>query len=112
MHVLRTISVIICLVMSIMVLVSGTAIAQGGGKSLAELKTQAKKIKIGPADGSTEAEVIALMGQPAKVTEDVKALRGGRVLRERKILTYGPNAEIVIIILKKTGKVANIKYSD
>ena len=110
MYFLLRFAVLICLFLSTVVLVSGPAIAQGMGKSLAELTTQAKKIKIGPGAGSTEAEVIALMGQPAKVTEDIKAFRSGRDLRERKILTYGPNGEIVIVIMKDTGKVGNIKY--
>ena len=110
MHFLLRFSVLICLFLSTMVLVSGAAIAQGMGNSLAELNTQAKKIKIGPAEGSTEADVIALMGQPTKVTEDIKAFKSGRDLRERKVLAYGPNDEIVIVIMKDTGKVGNVKY--
>jgi hypothetical protein len=109
MHYLRKVSVLICLVLSIMVLVSGAAIAQGGGKSLQELKSQAQKIKI---RHTTEAEVISLMGQPAKSKEALKAIRGGREIIERKILSYGPNDDIVIIIRKSSGKVVNVKYSD
>jgi hypothetical protein len=106
---LRKVAVFIGLVLCIMVLVSGVAIAQGGGKSLQELKAQAQKIKLRQ---TTEAEVIALMGPPAKSTEDIKMVRGGREMRERKLLSYGPNDDIIVIILKSNGKVYNVKYSD
>jgi hypothetical protein len=108
MHYLRKVSVLICLVLSIMVLVSRAANAQGGGKSLQELKSQAQEMK---RRQTTEAEVISLMGQPAKTKEDLKAVRGGREIIERKILSYGPNDDIVIIIRKSNGKVVNVKYS-
>ncbi|MBU4357196.1 MAG: hypothetical protein KJ822_17920 [Proteobacteria bacterium] len=106
MHFLRRLSVLICLVLSYMVLVSGAAFAQGGGKSLQELRSQAEKIKFRE---TTEAEVISLMGQPAKTEEDIKTYGGG-VLRERKILSYGPSDDIVIVIMKSDGKVYNVKY--
>ena len=107
MHLLRRVLVLICLVLSAMVLVSGAGFAQGAGKSLQELKSQAEKIKFRE---TTEAEVISLMGQPAKIEEDLKAYRGGRELRERKILSYGPNDDIVVVIMKSDGKVYNVKY--
>jgi hypothetical protein len=104
---LRSTTVIMMVLFAASLLVHAAANAQGGGKSLAELTAQAQKIKI----GATEAEVIALMGQPAKIKEDVKASLGGRKVRERKLLSYGPNNEIVIVILKDTGMVGNIKYA-
>lgn len=107
MHFLLRVSVLICLVLSTVVLDSGVASAQGEGKSLQELKSQAEKIKLRE---TTEAEVISLMGQPGKTEEDIKAYRGGRDLRKRKILSYGPNDDIVIVIMKSDGKVYNVKY--
>lgn len=49
------------------VMTCGSVSAQGGGKSLPELSTQVQKIKVWE---TTETEVISLLGQPSKVSEE------------------------------------------
>jgi len=92
------------------VMTCGSVSAQGGGKTLPELRAEAQKIKVGE---TTEAEVISLLGQPSKTSEDSKPIQSARQFLELKKLFYGPENNIVVIIDKSTGKVTkvNIKPS-
>jgi hypothetical protein len=106
----RYLRVIVFLAFAAGVMTCGSVSAQGGGKSLPELRAQAQKIKVGE---TTEAEVISLLGQPSKTFEESKPRAGARDFKEIKKLFYGPENNIVVIIDKSTGKVtkANIKPS-
>ena len=92
------------------VMTCGSVSAQGGGKSLPELSTQVQKIKVWE---TTETEVISLLGQPSKTSEESKPIQSARQFLELKKLFYGPANNIVVIIDKSTGKVTklNIKPS-
>jgi hypothetical protein len=102
--------VIVFLAFAAGVMTCGSVSAQGGGKSLPELKAQAQKIKVGE---TTEAQVISLLGQPSKTSEESKPIQSARQFLELKKLFYGPENNIVVIIDKSTGKVTkvNIKPS-
>jgi hypothetical protein len=75
--------------------------------SLQDLQAKAAGIKAGP-DGHTEAQVRALMGEPKSVEIDEKIVGAGRVLK-RKLLSYGPNGEIIVIIDAEYGYVRAVK---
>ena len=106
----RYLGVIVFLAFAAGVITCGSVSAQGGGKSLPELRAEAQKIKVGE---TTEAEVISLLGQPSKTSEESKPRAGGRDFKEIKKLFYGPENNIVVGIDKSTGKVTrvNIKPS-
>lgn len=107
----RYLRVIVFLAFAAGVMTCGSVSAQGGGKSLPELRAEAQKIKVGEA---TEAEVISLLGQPSKTSEESKPIQTrARQFLELKKLFYGPENNIVVIIDKSTGKVTkvNIKPS-
>jgi len=106
----RYLRVIVFLAFAAGVMTCGSVSAQGGGKSLPELRAEAQKIKVGE---TTEAEVISLLGQPSKTSEDSKPIQSARQFLELKKLFYGPENNIVVIIDKSTGKVTkvNIKPS-
>ena len=101
---------LVFLAFAAVVMICGSVSALGGGKSLPELSAQAQKIKVGD---TTEAEVISLLGQPSKTSEESKPIQSARQFLELKKLFYGPENNIVVIIDKPTGKVTkvNIKPS-
>jgi hypothetical protein len=101
---LRHRSIVIWLIVSAM-LVFGVANAQEGGKSLADLKEKAQKIKVGE---TTEAEVISLLGNPSKIKEGMKTRGSGREIRDEKRFFYGPNHDVGVRIDQSTGKVYRI----
>jgi hypothetical protein len=62
-----------------------------GPQSLSYLTSQAQKIKVGY---TKEAEVIALLGQPASVNTKTKTRKAA--MEEVKIFKYGPKEGIII----------------
>jgi hypothetical protein len=67
--------------------------------------SQLDKIKI----GMTEPEVKAILGEPSKVEDKTKPIRGGREFVEVRVLSYGSEEGADLIFLsKQTGKVYKV----
>ena len=69
--------------------------APEGTQSLPYLISQAQKIKLG---STKEAEVIALLGQPASEKTKTKTRRQEMGAVEVKIIKYGPKKNLIIHI--------------
>lgn len=71
-------------------------------------KAQVEKVQV----GMSESQVRDILGEPAKVEEDVKLVRGGKDRLERKTLTYksssGADDKYFIYINKQDGKVYKV----
>jgi hypothetical protein len=68
-------------------------------------RTQLDKIII----GMTEPEVKVILGEPSKVEDRTKPVRGGREFVEIRVLSYGSEEGADFIFLsKKTGKVIKV----
>lgn len=87
------------------ILTCGWVSAQAGGKSLPELRAQAEKIK---AWETTEAEVISLLGEPSKTSEEIRPIKSARQILQLKKLFYGPEDNIVVTIDKTYSKVTHV----
>ena len=73
-----------------------------GQKPISFYVSEAKKIKVGQ---TTEGEVIALLGEPAKRDTRVKVIAAGGAIEEN--LLYGPNPEgryVVIVMVNPNTK--------
>ena len=67
--------------------------------------SQLQKIKV----GMTEAEVKAILGEPSKAEDKMKATLGGRKIFEQRVLSYGSEEGAdLILINKETGKVSKV----
>jgi hypothetical protein len=102
---LQRVSMVVLLMFVAVILAFIPVKAQEEVKSVQELTAQALKIKIGE---TTESEVISLLGQPSKISEGMKARRGGREIQDEKKVVYGPQNEIVVFINKSTSKVIKV----
>ena len=69
--------------------------APEGSQSLSYLTSQAQKIKLG---STKEAEVIALLGQPASEKTKTKTRKQEMGPVEVKIFKYGPEKNLIIYI--------------
>jgi hypothetical protein len=99
----RVASLLLVLVATVML----TGICFAAEDSLEVLQAKAATIKPG-ADGDKEEQVRALMGEPKAIRTDEKIVGVGNVLK-RRILEYGPNGEIMVIIDIPYGHVRAVK---
>jgi hypothetical protein len=67
--------------------------------------SQLQKIKV----GMTEPEVKAILGEPSKAEDKMKAMIGGKKIFAQRVLSYGSGeGSALIIINQETGKVSKV----